>query len=146
MKTFINRLFFGTIIGLTFVFGGSFATAKAKAKTATTETKDLKIEDIKVGDGAVAEKGKTVSVHYTGKIKDKNGTKFDSSIGRGPFEFSLGSGQVIRGWDEGVVGMKVHGKRELTISPDYGYGPGGHPPVIPPNSTLWFEVELLAVK
>ncbi|HTM58331.1 MAG TPA: FKBP-type peptidyl-prolyl cis-trans isomerase [Candidatus Udaeobacter sp.] len=102
----------------------------------------LKYQDLKVGDGAVAENGTTVSVHYTGWLTD--GTKFDSSVDRGqPFSFHLGAGQVIRGWDEGVRGMRVGGKRKLTIPPDLGYGAAGTPGgPIPPNATLIFDVEL----
>jgi len=93
----------------------------------------------------VAETGKTVKVHYTGTLTD--GTKFDSSLDRGePFSFQLGAGQVIRGWDEGVKGMRVGGKRKLTIPPDMGYGAAGAPPKIPPNATLMFEIELLEVQ
>ena len=105
----------------------------------------LKVSDLKIGSGPMAESGRTVSVHYTGWLTD--GTKFDSSLDRGrPFDFKLGAGQVIRGWDEGVTGMRVHGKRRLTIPPDLGYGPQGAGGVIPPNATLVFEVELLDVK
>ncbi len=105
----------------------------------------LKIEDVVVGTGAEAQKGKQVSVHYTGWLT--NGTKFDSSKDRGqPFQFALGRGQVIQGWDDGVAGMKVGGKRKLTIPPELGYGPAGAGGVIPPNATLVFEVELLGVK
>lgn len=107
-------------------------------------TKKLKIEDLKVGDGAAAVKGKTVSVHYTGWLTD--GKKFDSSLDRGqPFQFPLGGGRVIPGWEQGVEGMKVGGKRKLTIPPDLGYGASGAGGVIPPNATLVFEVELLSV-
>src|SRR5262249_12029524 len=103
----------------------------------------LKYQDIKVGDGALAESGKDVVVHYTGWLT--NGTKFDSSVDRGqPFSFRLGASQVIRGWDEGVKGMRIGGKRKLTIPPDLGYGENGQGP-IPPNSTLVFDVELLEV-
>ena len=105
----------------------------------------LKTEDIVVGSGAEATANKTVSVHYTGRLTD--GTKFDSSLDRGePFSFRLGAGQVIKGWDQGVAGMKVGGKRKLTIPPELGYGPQGAGGVIPPNATLVFEVELLGVR
>ncbi len=106
---------------------------------------ELQVEDIKVGDGAVAEPGKKVVVHYTGWLT--NGKKFDSSKDRGqPFSFTLGVGQVIKGWDEGVKGMRVGGVRKLTIPPEMGYGSRGAGGVIPPNATLIFEVELLDVK
>ena len=104
----------------------------------------LIIEDLSVGEGAEAVVGKQVTVHYTGWLA--NGSKFDSSLDRNdPFDFPLGRGQVIRGWDEGVVGMKVGGKRRLTIPPEMGYGVRGAGGVIPPNATLVFDVELLAV-
>jgi FKBP-type peptidyl-prolyl cis-trans isomerase FkpA len=106
---------------------------------------ELKIEDLVVGDGVEAKSGNAVSVHYTGWLTD--GTKFDSSVDRGQaFGFTLGQGQVIRGWDEGVAGMKVGGKRKLTIPPDLGYGSRGAGGVIPPGATLVFEVELLGVR
>jgi FKBP-type peptidyl-prolyl cis-trans isomerase len=105
----------------------------------------LKSEDLMVGSGDEAKTGKTVSVHYTGTLTD--GSKFDSSLDRGkPFEFQLGAGRVIKGWDQGVVGMKVGGKRKLTIPSDLAYGARGFPPVIPPDSTLVFEIELLGVR
>jgi len=105
----------------------------------------LKFEDTTVGEGEVASKGQTVSVHYTGWLE--NGTKFDSSKDRNdPFEFKLGAGQVIRGWDEGVAGMKVGGVRRLTIPPQLGYGDRGAGGVIPPKATLVFEVELLGTR
>jgi len=110
-----------------------------------TTPSGLKYTDLETGQGTEAQKGKTVSVHYTGWLE--NGTKFDSSKDRGtPFSFALGGGQVIRGWDEGVAGMKVGGKRRLTIPADLGYGARGAGGVIPPNATLVFEVELLGVK
>ena len=105
---------------------------------------ELIIEDLKVGDGAEAVKGKNVTVHYVGTLTD--GKKFDSSRDRGQgFPFPLGGGRVIKGWDQGVAGMKVGGLRKLTIPPDLAYGDRGFPPVIPPGSTLVFEVELLSV-
>jgi FKBP-type peptidyl-prolyl cis-trans isomerase FkpA len=115
------------------------------AAEGTRMSNGLNIEDLKVGNGAEATSGKRVEVHYTGWLT--NGQKFDSSVDRGkPFGFQLGAGQVIKGWDQGVAGMKVGGKRKLTIPPDLGYGARGAGGVIPPNATLVFEVELLAVK
>jgi len=109
----------------------------------------LKYTDTTVGTGTEATKGHKVSVHYTGWLYNNGakGAKFDSSLDRGqPFEFALGAGQVIRGWDEGVAGMKVGGKRTLTIPPDLGYGARGAGGAIPPNATLMFDVELLGVQ
>ncbi len=106
---------------------------------------DLKIEILREGTGAVATAGQTVTVHYVGTLTD--GNKFDSSRDRGQgFKFPLGAGRVIKGWDQGVAGMKVGELRKLTIPSDLAYGAGGFPPVIPPNSTLVFEVELLDTK
>ena len=105
----------------------------------------LKTEDVKVGTGTEATAGKNVTVHYVGTLT--NGSKFDSSRDRNEgFTFRLGAGQVIEGWDKGVAGMKVGGVRKLTIPPEMGYGVRGYPPVIPGNSTLLFEVELLEVR
>jgi FKBP-type peptidyl-prolyl cis-trans isomerase len=107
---------------------------------------ELEMTDVKVGTGTEAVAGTTVSVHYVGTLLT-NGDKFDSSRDRGsPFSFKLGAGQVIRGWDQGVAGMKIGGLRKLTIPPDLAYGERGFPPVIPPGSSLVFEVELLAVR
>jgi FKBP-type peptidyl-prolyl cis-trans isomerase len=104
----------------------------------------LQIEELMVGTGAEAKAGKSVAVHYTGTLT--NGSKFDSSRDRNePFEFQLGAGMVIKGWDQGIAGMKVGGRRKLTIPPELGYGAGGYPPVIPPNSVLIFDVELIEV-
>lgn len=102
-------------------------------------------EDLEVGAGEEAVSGKGVSVHYTGTLTD--GSKFDSSLDRGqPFDFILDAGMVIKGWDQGVAGMKVGGKRRLTIPPELAYGDRGFGDVIPPGSTLVFEIELLAVR
>jgi len=111
----------------------------------TNNMEELKIEDTVVGTGAEAVSGKEVTVHYTGTLT--NGTKFDSSVDRGePFTFNLGAGEVIEGWDKGFAGMKVGGKRKLTIPSEMAYGERGAGASIPPNSTLIFEVELLGVK
>jgi peptidylprolyl isomerase/FKBP-type peptidyl-prolyl cis-trans isomerase FkpA len=103
----------------------------------------VEIEELQVGTGAEARAGLKVEVHYTGRLLD--GKQFDSSIGGSPFSFKLGAGQVIKGWDQGVAGMKVGGKRKLTIPPELGYGMRGFPGVIPPQATLVFDVELLGV-
>jgi len=112
----------------------------------------LQMTDTVTGDGALAEAGKNIVVHYSGWLydpaqADNKGTKFDSSLDRGqPFQFPLGAGRVIQGWDQGFAGMQVGGKRVLIIPPDMGYGASGAGDVIPPNATLLFEVELLEVQ
>jgi FKBP-type peptidyl-prolyl cis-trans isomerase len=118
--------------------------ARAAGQTVTTES-GLQYVDLTMGQGRQAELGDTATVHYTGWLA--NGTKFDSSLDRKePFKFRVGAGQVIKGWDEGVMGMKVGGKRKLIIPPDLGYGSRGAGNVIPPNATLTFEVELLGLR
>ena len=113
-----------------------------------TSKSGLIYSEITDGAGAEAVAGKMVEVHYTGwlYVDGKRGNQFDSSVGRGPFSFNLGAGQVVKGWDEGVQGMKIGGRRELIIPPQLGYGSRAIPGVIPANSTLCFEVELLAVR
>ena len=122
------------------------ATAAAQPPPTPPPTNEkLESKDVTVGKGAEAKSGDTVSVHYVGTLQD--GKEFDSSKKHGqPFTFELGQGKVIKGWDQGVVGMKVGGKRKLTIPPSLAYGARGFPPVIPPNSTLNFDIELLEVK
>ncbi len=132
------------------------AATEQAAGTTTAEASatitNLQTTDVKLGDGDEAVVGKVVSVHYTGwfydpNAADKHGAKFDSSRDRGtPFEFPLGAGRVIQGWDQGVVGMKVGGQRTLIIPADLAYGARGAGGVIPPNATLVFDIELLAVK
>ena len=118
--------------------------APATSKDSEGKAAGLVINDLVVGEGALAKSGDRVTVHYTGWLLD--GTKFDSSKDRSqPFSFSLGAGNVIPGWEQGVAGMKVGGKRKLTIPPELGYGARGAGGVIPPNATLTFEVELLKV-
>jgi FKBP-type peptidyl-prolyl cis-trans isomerase len=122
------------------------AETQAKpAETAPPSNEKLEVKDLVVGKGTEAKTGDSVKVHYVGTLPD--GKEFDSSKKQNrPFDFELGAGRVIKGWDQGVAGMKVGGKRKLTVPPSLGYGARGFPPVIPPNSTLIFEVELLEVK
>jgi len=122
------------------------AAPPASTAREVTLPSGLKYQDLVVGNGPMAEDGTPVIVNYTGWLTD--GSKFDSSTdpGRQPLPFTIGAGMVIRGWDEGVKGMRVGGKRKLTIPPDLAYGERGYPPVIPPNATLVFEVEFLAIK
>jgi peptidylprolyl isomerase len=118
--------------------GGDLVVAKERVTPS-----GLRITDLVIGNGPEATSGETVSVNYRGTLE--NGKEFDSSYGRGPFSFPLGAGRVIRGWDEGVAGMQVGGKRKLVIPPDLAYGERGAGGVIPPNATLVFEVELLQI-
>jgi peptidylprolyl isomerase len=133
---------------LAFVASGASRALAQNGKTMTTAS-GLQITDSKVGAGATPKAGQTCVMHYTGWLYEKGqkGKKFDSSVDRGePFEFPIGTGRVIKGWDEGVATMKVGGKRTLVIPPELGYGARGAGGVIPPNATLIFEVELLGVK
>lgn len=132
------------VAGLFYVFAVEQNQQEENGKEITMPN-GLKIEDIKIGTGSEAQSGSTVTVHYTGTFPD--GRKFDSSLDRGqPFSFQLGARQVIQGWDEGLLGMKVGGKRKLTIPPALAYGEQGAGNIIPPNATLLFEVELLEIR
>jgi FKBP-type peptidyl-prolyl cis-trans isomerase len=124
--------------------GGSSSTDSSATNAPAQPAEKVQIKDTKVGKGATAKVGDNVSVDYTGWLMD--GTKFDSSIGKAPFAFTIGAGQVIEGWDQGVAGMKVGGTRVLIIPSSLGYGPQGYPPTIPGSATLKFEVKLLAVR
>jgi peptidylprolyl isomerase len=137
-----------TLAGIAVIGVPPNVMAQAAGKTMTTPS-GLQITDSKVGDGAAPKTGQTCVMHYTGWLYQNGakGKKFDSSVDRGePFEFAIGTHQVIRGWDEGVATMKVGGKRTLIIPPELGYGARGAGGVIPPNATLIFDVELLDVK
>ena len=125
--------------------GPTTASPSATAGSTTTSAGGLQVTEVKIGSGAEAHIGDTIRVHYTGSLP--NGTVFDSSRPRGePLEFRIGSGQVIRGFDRGVTGMRVGGIRKVVIPPDLGYGKRGSPPVIPPNATLVFELELVEIR
>ena len=133
------------------IFAVSLALLGCKTTDANADVDELpqyedklKVEEVKVGDGAEAGIGSVLSVRYTGYLT--NGTTFDSNADGAPLEFTLGAHQVIRGWDRGLFGMRVGGKRRLTIPPELGYGSRGSPPAIPPDATLLFDVELLDVK
>jgi len=147
--TIISTLSLTAIIGVNF---NSAIADEAKVETVAKAITTLVKKDVKVGTGAEAVKGQMVSVHYTGwlydpKAEDKHGKKFDSSYKRNEaFDFPLGAGRVIKGWDQGVAGMKIGGKRTLIIPASMGYGARGAGRIIPPNATLIFDVELLGVK
>lgn len=128
-------------------FGDKLFTSKSTMDDLdwTTTASGLQIADTVIGSGNPVKPGDTVSVHYTGFLTD--GTKFDSSLDRNtPFEFTVGQGRVIPGWEEGLVGMQVGGKRSLLVPPDLGYGVQGYPPIIPGNAILRFEIELIAIQ
>ncbi len=133
------------VVALTILTVGYVITHRGTVGAETTTASGLKYVDTLEGTGASPQVGQTVSVNYTGRLE--NGTKFDSSFDHGtPFEFRIGTGSVIKGWDEGLMSMKIGGKRKLIIPPALAYGAAGRPPTITENSTLIFEIELLSVK
>jgi FKBP-type peptidyl-prolyl cis-trans isomerase len=149
-KQFIVAVVIGALVLVIFAYfifglnGSSLSQPSQIAPTQATDSGKLQIKDEKIGSGAAVKSGDTIVINYTGTLT--NGTKFDSSYDRGqPFETQIGVGQVIKGWDEGVIGMKVGGKRKLIIPPSLGYGDQAIGS-IPPNSTLIFEVELVGIK
>jgi FKBP-type peptidyl-prolyl cis-trans isomerase len=147
---------YGVLVLVVLVIAAAFVLAQTKSNApaaggptkvtgdGTKTSTGLQYWDIKVGTGRIADKGNTVRVHYTGWLT--NGKKFDSSVGGQPFQFRIGAHQVIAGWEEGVIGMKVGGKRQLRIPPNLAYGKEGYPGAIPPNATLVFDIELLRVE
>ncbi|MDT7042450.1 FKBP-type peptidyl-prolyl cis-trans isomerase [Candidatus Nitronereus thalassa] len=138
-----SMVFWSVIVGIS--FGGLVLPSWAEEEKPTVTASGLQYLDLVKGSGREAQIGETASVHYTGWLQD--GTKFDSSVDRGePFQFRLGAGHVIKGWDEGVVGMNIGSKRKLIIPPNLGYGARGAGRVIPPNATLIFDVELLDLR
>lgn len=144
MKKVLGLSALAVAIGFLALADGSVRAQEKKEEKVVTKPSGLKYVEEKEGAGKEAKVGDKVSVHYTGRLK--NGKKFDSSRDRGqPFEFNLGAGMVIKGWDEGIQGMKVGGKRKLIIPPELGYGARGAGRVIPPNAELTFDVELLEV-
>jgi FKBP-type peptidyl-prolyl cis-trans isomerase len=155
----MKRLLAGAMILVAAVAVAQTAPAKPKVKVVPPSTNaptrvtgdgvktdsGLQYWEIRVGNGEVAKEGSHVRVHYTGWLT--TGKKFDSSVDRGqPFDFTIGNGEVIKGWEEGVAGMKVGGKRQLRIPPELGYGADGYPPDIPANATLIFDIQLLGVQ
>lgn len=146
---FRSRLLLWSLLGC---LGAAACGGGSSSPTAATPPRgEFSQTDIRVGTGAEATPLRLLSVHYTGWLYDpsrpeQKGTQFDSSVGRQPFSFTLGLGQVIRGWDQGVVGMRVGGQRRLVLPPELGYGSAGSPPAIPPNATLVFDIELLDVQ
>ena len=139
------------IVGIALVASGCGGGGDSSPTSPTTPRGEFSQTDVRVGTGTDAASLRRLTVNYTGWLYDparaeQKGAQFDTSVGRAPFSFTLGVGQVIRGWDQGVPGMKVGGQRRLVIPPELGYGASGSPPVIPPNATLVFDIELLEVQ